>query len=140
MREISLDSSIEYPWHSVQLFSDRFVVSHGSGESLQRVCLIDTSGLIILCYGGAEGSGVGQLNEPRQLAVDRHGNVLVTDEYNSRVVLLSPSLTHLGYIQIPGHQLQRPRALHLDELIRRLYIGDYTYTTSEITPTLNKCL
>jgi len=130
IREIELDSSIERLWHSVQLSSNRFVVSHGYRVSLNRVCLVDTSGRIIQCYGGAGGSGVGQLTGPRRLAVDRYGDVLVTDEYDNRVVLLSPSLTHLGYIQIPGHQLSNPWALHLGELTHRLYIGEFAYTRS----------
>jgi len=90
IRKIRLDSSIEYPMHSVQLSSDRFVVSQ-FGPSLHRVCLVDTSGRIIQCYGGALGSGVGQLWQPRQLAVDGLGNVLVADEGSGRVVVLSPS-------------------------------------------------
>jgi len=131
MREISLDSSIDHPRHSVQLSSDRFVVSHGGHNDhgpLRRVCLVDTSGRIIHCYGGARGSGVGQLYYPIHLVVDGHGNVLVADHGKNRVVLLSPSLTHLGYIEIPGHQLNQPLALHLEELTHRLYIGEYTRT------------
>ena len=62
-------------------------------------------GSIFQCYGGAGGSGDEQLNEPRHLALDRHGNVLVADSGNNRVVLLSSSLTHLGYIPVPGHEL-----------------------------------
>jgi len=128
MREISLDSSIVHPQHSIQLSSDRFVVSHGWTGLLHRVCLVDTSGRIIQCYGRAEGSDVGQLNQPRHLAVDGNGNVLVADQGNNRVVLFSPSLTHLGYIETPGHQLNKPWALHLDELTHRLYIGESTST------------
>ena len=36
IREISLDGSIEYPHHSVQLSSDQLVVSHGSGGTLHE--------------------------------------------------------------------------------------------------------
>jgi len=121
--EINLNSSMEYSWYSIQLSSDRFVVSHGGGGSLHRVCLVDTSGRIIQCYGGAEGSGVEQLSRPSQLAVDGYGNVLVADNGNGRVVLLSPSLTHLGYIMIPAYEMFGTHLLHLDEINRRLYIG-----------------
>jgi len=138
MRKISLDCSIGSPYHSVQLAGDRFVVGHSS-NSLQRVCLVDTSGRIIQCYRGARGSGVGQLNEPGHLAVDRHGNVLVTDQGNNRVVLLSPSLTHLGYIHTPGHQLRRPWSLHLDDLTHRLYIGEWTNTGRVFVLTFDQC-
>jgi len=125
IRNVRLDNSIEYLWQRIQLCSDRFVVSHETfiPTSLHRVCLVDTSGRIIQCYRGAKGSGVGQLNIPGHLAVDGHGNVLVIDRYNRRVALLSPSLTHLGYIKIPGHELIDPWALHLDELTHRLDIG-----------------
>jgi len=124
IREIQLDGSMEYPMHSVQLSSDRFVVSHGWRESMHRVCIVDTSG-IIKCYGGAQGTAVGQLNYPSHFVVDGHGNVLVADRDNNRVVLLSPTLDHLGYFVMPNfHQLSYPWALHLDELTRRLYIGE----------------
>ena len=124
IREISLDSSIGYPRHCVQLSSDRLLVSHGWLELLNRVCIVDMSGRIIQSYGGSRGSGVGQLNYPRNLAVDRYGNVLVADPRNHRIVLLSSSLTHLGYITVPGHQLNQPDALHLDLSNHRLYIGE----------------
>jgi len=124
IREINLHGSIGHPYHSVQLPGNRFVVSHGFSGSLHRVCIVDTSGSILTCYGAARGSNVGQLNSPRNLAVDGHGNILVADQTNNRVVLLSPSLTHLGYIEIPGRQMSRPFALHLDKLTRRLYIGE----------------
>ena len=86
------------------------------------------SGSIIQCYGRARGSDDGQLYNPRHLAVDRHGNVLVADYGNNRVVLLSPSLTHLGNITVPGHELSGPYALHLDLLTHRLYIGESSST------------
>ena len=72
---MSLDSSMEEPLHSVQLSSDRLVVSHGIAGSLNRVCIADIRGSIIQCYGGAAGSSVGQLNYPRQPAIDRFDNV-----------------------------------------------------------------
>jgi len=125
-REISLDSSIVEPYHSVQLSSGRFVVSHGGWNgSLHRVCIVDSRRRIFEKYGEARASRVEQLNGPRHLAVDGRGNVLVADRYDNRVVLLSPSLTHLGYIEIPGHKLNKPYALHLDELNHRLYIGEW---------------
>ena len=128
IREISLDESIVSPQHTVQLSSDRLLVSHGERETLHRVCLVTMNRSILQCYGGARGSGDGQLDVPRDLAVDRHGNVLVADSWNNRVVLLSPSLTLLGYITVSGHELSEPYALHLDLLTHRLYIGEWSGT------------
>jgi len=127
VRQISLDSSIVDPYHSVQLSSDRFVVCHGLYDSVHRVCMLNHNS-IIKCEGGRQGSGFEHLYEPRNLAVNKLEHVLVTDRLNNRVVWLNPSLTFLSYIDIPGYQLFRPWALHLDELTHRLYIGEWTYS------------
>ena len=60
---------------------------------------------------------------PQQLTVDKFDNLLVVDRYNNRVVLLSPTLSLLGYIQSSGHQLNSPTALQFDAHKRCLYIG-----------------
>jgi len=66
------------------------------------------------------------MNSPCHIAVDKHDRVMVADLGNVRVVLLSPTLTHLGYvITITGHHLNTPYALHLDELKHLLYIGEH---------------
>jgi len=126
IREISLDRSIEGPYHCVQLSTDHLVVSNrGSNHG---VFIVNVNGSIIQSYGRSIGSDVGQFNTTGHLAVDRYDNVLVTDENNNRVVLLSPSLSHLGYITLSGHQLTKPFSLHLDKLNHRLYIGEWTQT------------
>ena len=128
IRAISLDRSIERPEYCLQLSSDRLVVSHASIDTQQhRVCIVDMSGSIIQCYGGFAGTNAGQLYDPRHMAEDRHGSILVADQSNNRIVILSPLLTLLGEIAVPGEHLSFPRALHLDELNRRLYIGEQTY-------------
>jgi len=127
VREISLDSSIVYPYHSVQLSSGLFVVSHTG--AMHRICIVDTLGRIIRTYGGAPGKGIGFMNTPGHIAVDLHDNVLIADYHNNRVVLLNLSLTHLGYIPALGYdRTNMPWALHLDELHRRLYIAEWTGT------------
>jgi len=125
IRKIKLDSSIESPLLCIQLSMDRFVVCYGLLETDERqVCIIDTSGHIVQSYGGPRGSDIGQMKTPRHLIVDTHGHVMVADPRNNRVELLSPTLTHLGYIQIPGHHLLMPCAICLDKLNHRLYIGE----------------
>jgi len=80
------------------------------------------NGCIVQSYSTPAGSDVWPVD---RIAVDTHGHVIFADWYHDRVELLSPTLTHLGYIQIPGCKLYSPRALHLDELTHRLYIGEY---------------
>jgi len=126
IREISLDSSIERPQHCVQLSFERFVVSHGDYSTDQRqLSIVDKHGRIIQSYGGSKGSSVGQMKGPRDILVDKHDNILVADRFNMRIELLSPTLTHLGYIDIPRYELCSPWALHLDEENRRLYVGEW---------------
>ena len=55
--------------------------------------------------------------------MDTRGCVFVADYNNDRVQVLSPTLTRLGDVTTPGHQLSWSLAFHLDELNRRLYIG-----------------
>jgi len=126
IREIRLDSSIEGPRHCIQLSNDQFVVCSWSRRSINAaVSIIDMNGCIVQSYSTPHSthaeSDVGRLD---CMAVDIHGHVIVADYYNNRVELLSPTLTHLGYIQISGYELEGPRALHLDELTHRLYIGE----------------
>jgi len=125
IRDIGLVSSLKYPRHCVQLSADNLLVCHGGpGLDERRVCIVDTRGCVIQSYGGLQGSGVGQLSGPCQMAVDKHNHVFVADYDNNRIELLSPTLHHIGYVTIPRHKLYRPSAIHLDELNQRLYIGE----------------
>jgi len=82
------------------------------------------NGCIVQSNCGPAGSAVGQMERPYRMAVDKDGHVMVTDDRNGRVELFSPTLTHLGYLQIPGYSLIDPWAIYLDELTHRLYIGE----------------
>jgi len=121
IKKIRLHSSIVKPIHCVELSTGNFVVSHIGTR--HRVCIVDTSGRIIQSYGGSPGSGVRQLDNPCHIAVDRNDNVLVDDILNTD--LSRPTLTYLGDIVIPGHQLNHPSVVHFDELNQRLYIGEW---------------
>jgi len=115
---------IESIQHCMELSEDRFIVSHGIIGGNSGVCIIDTNGLVIHSYSGRPGTNVGQMFLPRVMTVDKHGYVMVADSGNHRVELLSPTLTHLGYLEIPEHKLHYPSVLHLDDLSHRLYIGE----------------
>jgi len=137
VREIRLDPSIANPLHCVELSTEQFVICHievrypdgGKTEIEQRVCIVDANGHIVNTYGRLQGSTDDLFSAPVHLAVDRHDNIMVADKYNWRIVLLSPSLTHLGDILIHHPNtaislLSDPKTLHLDLLNRRLYIGE----------------
>jgi len=124
VREIALQSDIEYPLHSVQLTTGQFVVCHSN-----RVCVVGDDGKVTRSYGGQYGSGVGQLKYPRHLAVDKDSQfIFVADLGNNRVVLLSPTLEFVCYIE----GLSGPGRLYFHQSTRRLFVGWYDGDVSVI--------
>jgi len=121
VREIALQSDIQYPLHAVQLTTGQYIVCHSSILGLDRVCIVDDDGRVTRSYSGQHGSDVGQLDVPRHLAVDEDSQLIcVADRDNDRVVVLSPSLEFVRYI---SEGLPRPRRLYLHQSTRRLYVG-----------------
>jgi len=110
VREIALQSGNGWPCHAVQLTTGQYVVSQYIFFFRDRVCIVDNDGRVTRSYGGQCGSGVGQLCVPRHLAVDEDSQfIFVADFFNDRVVVLSPTLEFVRYI---NEGLSRPRRLH----------------------------
>jgi len=126
VRQIALQSDIEYPWHGVQLTSGQYVVFHGAlcdSFAVNRVCIVDDDGRVTRSYGGQRGSDVGQLCGPCYLAVDEDSQfIFVADRFNDGVVVLSPTLEFVRYI---GEGLSYPYRLYLHHATRRLYVGQW---------------
>jgi len=134
VREIVLQSDIVDPWYSVQLTIGQFAVCHGSCNSLQRVCVVGDDGKVTRSYGGQRGSGVGQLNCPCHLAVDKDSRLIfVADRTNDRIVLLNPTLEFVG-LRYVGEDIFDPHRLYLPHATRRLFVGhwDSGFTVIEI--------
>ena len=123
VREITLQSDIEWTWHGVQLTTGQYVVCHGEWRNLHRVCIVDDDGRVTRSYGGQRGSDVGQLDSPRHLVVDEDSQfIFVADLSNDRVVMLSPTLEFVRYI---SDGLSQPHRLYLHHSTRRLYVGHW---------------
>ena len=122
VREITLQSDIVRPCHSVQQTNGQYVVCHGFwDEDLHRVCLVGDDGKVTRSYGGQLGFDVGELNWASHLAVDKDSQcIFVADHSNNRVVLLSPTLECVCYIT---EKLSSPHRLYLDQATRRLFVG-----------------
>lgn len=121
IREICI--KITYPYRGIQMTKGQLAVSHRG--ALHRVCIFEADGQIVKSYGNKEGSGPGQLNDPRCIAVDERGCILVADYKNNRIVALNPSLTDARVLPLSlDWSLQRPMSLYLDESRGRLYIGE----------------
>jgi len=129
LQNIQLQADVEDPEHAVQLpTTSQFLVSHGyyGSQSLHRVCLVGVDGAVVRSYGGQLGSELTQMNEPRGLAVDREGHVLVADRDNNRLLVMDQSLSsaHEMSVSVDGG-LNGPSILWYDQSRRRLYIGEW---------------
>jgi len=121
LQNIQLQADIGNPSHAVQLPTGQFLVSHsGCG-----VYLVGVDGAVVRRYGGQQGSQLTQMNDPRGLAVDREGRVLVADRYYSRLLVIDQSLSsaHEMSVCVDGG-LNSPWSLWYDQSRRRLYIGE----------------
>ena len=119
VREIALQSDIEYPCHGVQLTTGQYIVCHSGSLKL---CAVDGDGGVISSDSGQCGRVADQLNCPIHITVDEHSQfVFVADcGTENRVVMLRPTLQSVRYI---SHGLSRPRRLYLHDATRRLYVG-----------------
>jgi hypothetical protein len=66
-------------------------------SELHRIQAFDDEGNLLSAYG-SPGSDVGQFNTPQGLAVDSNGRVIVADQGNNRLVVLSYDGTEFGYL------------------------------------------
>jgi len=124
LQSIQLQPDIEYPRQVIELTSGHFVISHVGTH--RRVCLLDAQGAVVGSYGGAPGSDLTKMRGPEGLAVDKHGNILVADADNNRLLVLDHSLTsaHEMSVSVDGG-LEWPFSLWYDKSRGRLYIGEW---------------
>jgi len=124
LRELTLPNEVISPWHTIQSRSGQFIVCHGRGDPIHRVCMISADGRHIV-----HSHGIGQYNEPCHLAVDDNECVYVVDALNQRVMLLSPTLNYRRQIVSSDKLKWEPTRLYLDVRRRRLYVADSHWTT-----------
>lgn len=112
------------PWHTIKVDDDRYVVSHGTYEHPNRVCIVDKNGSVIKAFGGKMGSTANQLHIPYYLAVGSSSCVFVADFCNDRVLLLDSNLEYKSKI-VPKYKqrFQSPRRIYLDEGLLVVVIG-----------------
>jgi len=123
LQNIQLRSGAANPWHAVDMANGQFVVSY---REIHDVCLVNREGAVVRRYRGQTCSEMMKMKYPMGLAVDRHGNILVANEGNKRLLVLDNSLTsaHKMYVSVDGG-LRSPRSLSYDKSHGRLYIGEW---------------
>ena len=132
-REVKLDSEIERPWHAISssfIAGGKFLVGHGTSTgSLNRICAMESgNGSSCHSYGSKPGSELGQLNEPTHLAFDSHGNILIADHKNNRILVINRTLQMNQVLIPPEFGLKDPLKIFYDELNKRFYVVEYTST------------
>jgi len=126
LRTIQLQPDIELPRQAIQLSSGQFVISH-SGGTQHRVCLVDDKGAVVRSFGGTPGSDLTKMDAPAGLAVDDHGNILVADQLNHRLLVLDPTLTSAREMSVSvDGGLDCPLSLWYDKSRGRLYVGEWS--------------
>jgi len=123
LRRVQLPDDMR-PRHAVESPTGTFIVSRYD-EQLEQgdVSEVSTGGEVLRQFSG---SHLSPLRDTEHVAVDSHGNILVADAYNRRILLLDAHLTLLRVI-IDKHQLddKEPRRLCYIEQSGQLLVGSY---------------
>ena len=83
---------------------------------------MDVNGAVIRSCRGQERSHVMNLSSVSGLAVDKHGNILVADAGNNKLLVLDLSLSKMS---VSVRSLRGPFALWYDKSRGRLYVGEW---------------
>lgn len=131
LREIYLPlCGIHHPLHVLKLTKGRLLISYGSVlDPDHGVCVIHadsdtTDQCIVKSFGGMKGHSSNELDIPIFLALDSVGDVLVADNENNRVLLLSSCLQFKTRLLSYGDGLRHPYRLHVDHTGNRLVVSD----------------
>jgi len=124
VREISLQRvGVSNPFHAVQLSTGDYVVSRNTSPG--AVIVVGVDGQVLHSYDQSQASNVAPMRGPRSLAVTKNDNILVADQHNNRIVSLDSSLSSAHELVLPvDNAIKSPFGLFLDELRKRLYVGE----------------
>jgi len=123
LRRVQLPDDME-PWHAVESPTGTFIVSRYNGQLNQgHVSEVSTGGEVLRQFSGSRLSSLGRTPH---VAVDSHGNILVADQYNHRILLLDAHLKLLRVV-VDQHQLnyKQPHRLCYIEQSGQLLVGFY---------------
>ena len=133
IREIVVDAetpSAVRLFHAIQV-NGYFMI--GQGGARPKVFLMRESGFRVLSANDPPESDVGaaadvpqkSIDYPTHLAVDASQCVLVADQYNGRVLVLSPSLANMRELIASDRGVKQPFRLRLDQRSGLLFVSDF---------------
>ena len=120
LRRVQLPGDM-IPRHAVESPTGTFIVSHYNKQLRQdQVSEVNTGGEVLRQFSR---SLLPSLGHTPHVAVDSHGNILVADEYNRRILLLDAQL-RLRRVVVDRHQLDKsPGRLCYKEQSGQLLVG-----------------
>jgi DNA-binding beta-propeller fold protein YncE len=105
-KTVFIDQGLSYP-HFVSCTDSKVAVSSYNSH---QVSVHDIEGRLQFIYGGL-GTGPGQLKYPWGVALDRWDQLLIADNDNKRISIVSPQGQHLRDIRLDQEGLSYPRGL-----------------------------
>lgn len=116
-RRVDLQPDIVHVTSAMESIPGHYLVTHGKYlDSLHRVCLVNNDGKILRAYG----SQPTLLYYPMAVAVDADGFVYVIEEETRRLVILSPTLECINFMQ---HGLSAgSRRMKMDKALKRIFV------------------
>jgi len=121
LRRVQLPDDM-VPHHAVESPTGTFIVGLYNKQLKQyQVAEVNTGGEVLRQFSG---SRLSPLIDTLHMAVDSHGNILVADDDNSRILLLDAQLS-LRRVIIDEHQLnnKKPHRLCYREQSGQLLVG-----------------
>ena len=128
LRRVPLPDDVN-PWHAVESPTATFIVSHRNTELSRINILLEQYQISEVNADGEflrrfKGSRVSPLGLSRHIAIDSHGNVIVSDSGNRCILLLDAQLT-LRRVIMDKHQLNHksPARMCYSEPTGQLMVG-----------------
>ncbi|CAH1798294.1 unnamed protein product [Owenia fusiformis] len=116
---ITMPYSMNRPIYLTSNSKDVILVTDYYGDNIKG---FDKLGNVVLTYG-TRGSGAGQLMRPRGVCVDSNDYILVADNSNGRIQLLTPEGKFHSYLLAMNISDLNPFAVHINQ-VGDLLVGD----------------
>lgn len=101
VKSIQLPSFVIDPLHAVETVQDSFLISFGQNSGLiHGVCEVNDKGQLVKIYSPSASWQF--LRNPSHLTINKEGRVVITDQWNNRLVVLDDKLRYVDILLSKG--------------------------------------